>query len=285
MQSTTEGVTVTRMAGYAKLFSRILDSTVWREDNETRLLWITLLAMADRNGNVMCTIPGLADRARISLKQCEDALTKFQQPDKYSWSQEDEGRKIRVIDGGWFLINHAKYRAMLSKDETREKTRLRVAEFRKKKSVTPVTSNASNDIATTDTATAKSKSIARINPGVEEIYELYPRKVGRKKALESITAAVARLCGGEIKGEAISRETAIAGLKERVIAFAESPAGKRGTYTPHPTTWFNRSSYLDDRAEWSAVGIPAEFVSQNELRVAKNRAAIASQLNLSQRPR
>lgn len=139
------------MAGYTKLFTRILDSTIWREPDETRILWITMLALADQDGIVQSTIPGLADRARISLEECERSLERFQQPDKYSWSKEEEGRRIKVVDGGWFLINHSKYRALLSKEDQAEKTRLRVQKYRALRKivtdgngvVTP--SNASND--------------------------------------------------------------------------------------------------------------------------------------------
>jgi hypothetical protein len=138
------------MPGYTKLFSRILDSTIWREDDKTRILWITMLAMADQDGIVHCTVPGLADRARISLDECESALVRFQKPDKYSWSRDDEGRRIKVVDGGWFLINHAKYRAFMSYEEQKEKTRIRVQKWRERQSlrtVTTVTGNESNDIA------------------------------------------------------------------------------------------------------------------------------------------
>lgn len=153
------------MSGYAKLFSRILDSTIWREDDTTRILWIAMLALADRDGVVQCTIPGLADRARITLEQCEHALERFQLPDKYSWSKEEEGRRIKTVEGGWFLINHAKYRALMSKDEQREKTRIRVAGWRKSNgkqnslhSVTGVTSNESNDIASASTEASSTKT-------------------------------------------------------------------------------------------------------------------------------
>lgn len=130
----------------------------------------------------------------------------------------------------------------------------------------------------------KEKPLARFTSSdCEEIYELYPRKVGRKKALESIAAAISRICAGEIKGQTTTRATAIAGLKERVRTFAESPAGKRGTYTPHPTTWFNRSSYLDEVSEWSAPGIPAEFISERRLRAAQSRATIAAGFGFSER--
>jgi hypothetical protein len=138
------------MAGYTKLFSRILDSTIWHEDDETRILWITMLAMADQDGDVLCTVPGLSARARISLAACERALARFQQPDKYSWSQEHEGRRIHVTDGGWHLINHAKFRDLMCAEEQREKTRVRVAKWRERKTlrhhiVTVTKSNAGNE--------------------------------------------------------------------------------------------------------------------------------------------
>src|SRR5262249_41083298 len=113
------------MTGYTKLFSRILDSTIWREDDRTRILWITMLAMADRDGIVRASIPGIADRARISIADCECALQRFQQSDKYSSSQEDKGRRIRPVEGGWLLINHGKYRALMSAEDQREKSRIR----------------------------------------------------------------------------------------------------------------------------------------------------------------
>jgi hypothetical protein len=163
------------MPGYTKLFHRILDSTIWREDDKTRILWITMLALADKDGVVESTIPGLADRARISLSECEAALERFQQPDKYSWSQEKEGRRIELVEGGWFLINHAKYRALMSYEEQKEKTRIRVQRWRSKQesesTVTGVTSNAGNDIAYTkakaDTERTRVKSFVR--PSLEEV--------------------------------------------------------------------------------------------------------------------
>lgn len=118
-----------------------------------------MLALADRDGVVSSTIPGLSDRARISLKECERALEVFQQPDKYSSTKDFDGRRIEAIDGGWRLLNHAKYRKLMSKDDQREKTRVRVATWRaKQKAVTPTVtlSNVSNekyDIAEADTDT------------------------------------------------------------------------------------------------------------------------------------
>jgi hypothetical protein len=82
-------------------------------------MWITMLAMADRQGRVFGSIPGLANRARVTVEEAEKAIERFKSPDKYSrtYTEECEGRRIEDIDGGWRLLNHAKYRA-LQDDET-----------------------------------------------------------------------------------------------------------------------------------------------------------------------
>ncbi len=97
---------------YTKLFSSITESTVWGEPYSTRIVWIAMLAMADANGDVYGAIPGLARRANVTLEETESALAAFLQPDPYSRSNDDDGRRVKVIEGGWRLINHGKYRAM-----------------------------------------------------------------------------------------------------------------------------------------------------------------------------
>lgn len=98
------------MQGYTPLFGEIITSSIWNEDDQVRIIWITLLALSDKDGNVMASISGLAPVARVSLSQCEKAIETLSSPDKYSRSLEKEGRRIEVIDGGWHIINHEKYR-------------------------------------------------------------------------------------------------------------------------------------------------------------------------------
>lgn len=122
----------TEVAGYTKLFSLILASTIWREDDKTRIVWITLLALANKNGIAETSIPGLADFARVTIKDCEAALEKLRSPDSYSRTKEHDGRRIQDVDGGFFLINHGKYRAMMSAEERREYNRIKQQEHRSK---------------------------------------------------------------------------------------------------------------------------------------------------------
>lgn len=120
------------MGGYTKLFSSLLASTVWREANETRIVWITLLAMAGENGVAEGSLPGIADFARVSIPEAEKALARLQEPDPYSRTQEHSGRRIQAVDGGWKIINHAKYRAKMDAASRKEYKRKKQAEYRER---------------------------------------------------------------------------------------------------------------------------------------------------------
>lgn len=98
------------MAGYTPLFDSLVLSTIWREDDKTRILWITMLAIKNHKGEIEASIPGLADIARLSVEDCEASLAKLMAPDKYSRSKEFEGRRVVSIPGGFRVLNHEKYR-------------------------------------------------------------------------------------------------------------------------------------------------------------------------------
>lgn len=108
---------------FTKLFSSITESTIWAEEDKTRLVWITMLAMADRMGRVWASVPGLANRARVSIESTIEALAKFQSPDPYSRTKDFDGRRIEEIDGGWRLLNHKKYREIRDEEAIKESKR------------------------------------------------------------------------------------------------------------------------------------------------------------------
>lgn len=97
-------------SGFALLWSQILDSSIWMESKETRLVWITMLAMRDSEGKVICSIKALAHRARVEPEHAEEAIRCFLSPDPDSRTKIEGGRRVREIDGGWQLINHEQYR-------------------------------------------------------------------------------------------------------------------------------------------------------------------------------
>lgn len=115
---------------FTKLFSSITASTVWCESSDTRVVWITMLAMSDRHGRVWASIPGLAKEAAVSVDACRDAIDKFLSPDPDSRTKVKEGRRIEPIDGGWRLINHGKYRAIRDEEERRNYKAEKQREYR-----------------------------------------------------------------------------------------------------------------------------------------------------------
>jgi len=117
---------------YTKVFGDILTSTVWLEDSDTRVVWLTMLAMADQHGEVMASVPGLAHTARVPVDACRAALDKFMSPDPDSRTPDCDGRRIEKIDGGWALINHTKYRLLASKEDRKEKTAERNRRYRER---------------------------------------------------------------------------------------------------------------------------------------------------------
>lgn len=119
------------MSGFTKLFTSITSSSIWNEDDKTRIVWITMLAIAEADGVVRASIGGLAHVARVTREDCEKALQILQSPDPDSRSPEHEGRRIQKVDGGFFLLNYGKYREARSEDERKAYMREYMRKYRK----------------------------------------------------------------------------------------------------------------------------------------------------------
>jgi hypothetical protein len=120
------------VTGFSLLWQKILRSSIWiKESKETRLVWITMLAMKDKEGLVQSSVIGLADAAKVTKEECEAALEVLMAPDEDDTSEVEEGRRIRKVQGGWQVINNDLYR--FSTEAKREFWRETQAEYRDKK--------------------------------------------------------------------------------------------------------------------------------------------------------
>ena len=129
---------------FTKLFSSITASTIWCEPATTKIVWITMLAMADHLGRVHGSIPGLANIAQVSLQECQTALDTLLSPDRFSRSKVEEGRRIKEIDGGWQLINYIEYRERIDHESVKASKRKYMRNIRAKQRNTHVTISAEN---------------------------------------------------------------------------------------------------------------------------------------------
>ncbi len=93
------------------MWASMLKSSVWlTTSKETKLVWVTLLLMKDADGIVRSGIPGIAHEAVLTIPEVENALKELSGPDKYTNTQEHEGRRVKRVSGGWLILNHEKYR-------------------------------------------------------------------------------------------------------------------------------------------------------------------------------
>jgi len=117
---------------YAKLFSRITESSLMEEDIPTRYVFVMLLAIADPEGYVVGTDVAIARRLNMPLEELKSALDRLMSPDDDSGSQELEGRRIVPSDAerGYRIVNFVTYRNTKNPEERREYMRDYVANYR-----------------------------------------------------------------------------------------------------------------------------------------------------------
>ncbi len=143
---------------YNKLFTKILDSSIWLESDATRLVWLTLLAAMDEDGFAQfASVANLAHRARVSLDACQEAVKCLESEDPHSADPDNGGRRLERVDGGWMVLNAHKYKQMVTRVVAREQTRERVRKFRAKQAGNaPVT--VANDLVTPSETETETKA-------------------------------------------------------------------------------------------------------------------------------
>ncbi len=96
---------------------------------------------------------------------------------------------------------------------------------------------------------SKERKRAGILPDAEQVYALYPKKVGKEDALRAISLAL--------------KKHDLPYLLDKTNQFRECveswPSAYRyfqdgGDRCPHPATWFNAGRYADDPREWKRHG-------------------------------
>lgn len=121
---------------YSKLHSSIVNSSLWTEPDSVRILFVTLLAICDRDGVVYGSKPGIDRIANIDPDDSEEAWTCLLSPDKNSSDKirapQHEGRRIEEVSGGFRLLNFEYYRGLRNDDDRREQNRTAQARFKAK---------------------------------------------------------------------------------------------------------------------------------------------------------
>jgi len=119
------------MKSWSPLWSGIVTSSIWDEDVIVRVVWITMLAVKDRDGFVSGSVSSMRRLANIeSEKECARAIRVLESPDMRSPGQPNDGRRINRVDKGWVVLNHGKYRDMIQDEYRRNYKAKKHAEYR-----------------------------------------------------------------------------------------------------------------------------------------------------------
>lgn len=153
------------MGMYAKLMSRITESSLMDEDIVVRYSFMMLLAIADPQGYVVGTDVAIARRLNMPLSEFKRCIEQLMAPDPDSNSMEEEGRRVILSDceRGYYLVNYTKYRDTRDEEQRRNYMREYMRKRRGSKDVTPVNSGKQRKprLAKAD---AEVKADAKVNP-------------------------------------------------------------------------------------------------------------------------
>jgi hypothetical protein len=107
---------------YAKLFSRIAQSSLMEEKVTTRYVFMMMLAISDRHGDVIGTDVAIARTMNVTLLEFVNSVKPLLDPDPASNSQAEEGRRLVPSENGrgYRIVNYTAYRDMKSDEEKRE---------------------------------------------------------------------------------------------------------------------------------------------------------------------
>jgi hypothetical protein len=224
---------------FTKLFNSITESTIWVAPDTHRITFIAMLAMADQHGRIWGSIPGLANRARVPVEDARAAIASFLAPDPDSRTKDFEGRRIEEIDGGWRLLNHAKYREMRDADDRREYQR----EWDRKNRTRPKSDSESDRIRQIrhDPTEAYTEAVKPLRPsgedqsGFDDFWKAYPRKVKKRRAQKTWLVLKPDNQLVQIILRAVERHKASEWTPDRM------------QYVPHPSTWLVDRRWEDEQ--------------------------------------
>jgi hypothetical protein len=122
------------MRTWTPLWSVIVDSSIWTEDDHVMKVFLTMLALKDSDHVYRGTAFHLHQRAHKSEIEVLDALKVLSSPDtKRIEKQPYDGRRIKSVEGGWLILNGEKYREMVRDEMRRARYRRAQQAYRDRK--------------------------------------------------------------------------------------------------------------------------------------------------------
>lgn len=122
------------MNTWTPLWSKIVDSSLWGEPDHVCKVFLTMLALKDSDHVCRLNNYSLSLRSRKSEAEVLDALKILSSPDtRRTDGQEHDGRRVKLVEDGWLILNGEHYRSMVSREMTRQRNVRAQRAFRDRK--------------------------------------------------------------------------------------------------------------------------------------------------------
>lgn len=205
---------------FVKLDTKTPFKSIWREDSDTRIVWITLLMMADATGLVEASITGISDLARVNIENTQNAIEKFMSPDPNSSNMNNDGKRVSRVQGGYQILNYQYYR---EKDHTGA---LRQKRFREK--------------CSNDAVTERNGCSASVSVSYSDMFSLFWKEYPKKANKLYAETVFKRLKPDEELFKKIM--SALEWQKK-----SDQWLSDGGRYIPLASTWINKRRWEDER--------------------------------------
>jgi hypothetical protein len=229
---------------YSKLFASILDSSIWLEEDATRIVWLTLLAAKDGEGFArFAALENLARRANVSSEKAAHAVAKLEAPDTNSSNPLHEGRRVERVPGGWMVLNAKLYDDMVRREDERRSTRERVALHRARNKAASISEPGGESVEVVD------------DQNFELAWKLYPKRAGSNSKADALRQWTARVKSG------VSPDDLFAGVK-RYAAFVQAKGDEGTEFVKQAATFFGRGEHWKE--DWTPPVPRAQPVHQSK---------------------
>lgn len=115
------------------VFEEITESSLNDEPVHVRWAFVVIGSKKHHRTHVArMDVKRLARLANITLEQAQEAYDILSSPDKNSFSEDHQGRRIIPVDGGWFVVTGQSYKDRMKQDVERNQAATRMAAKRER---------------------------------------------------------------------------------------------------------------------------------------------------------
>lgn len=257
---------------YAKLFSRITESSLMEEEIDIRYTFVMLLAIADPKGYVIGTDVAIARRLNMDVDHFRQCIGELMKPDPDSNSKEEEGRRVVVSDWerGYRCVNYMTYRNAKDEDHRREYMKEYMRKYRGGKQDVNTGKHSLVQAAASASASVSSQRESR-----EREFKLFWDAYPKHKAKQDAVKAFAKLKEDDRIEDLL---VAIQWQKQTKDWLKDG-----GQFIPLPASWLNARRWEDEPpmsmvtqvplADWSEAVAIQDEEDQGNIELLRARAS------------